>query len=50
MGGIQDDSCHNAHIINSENPVTVQADAAMPDGSAGVFNGTNILSVSSTKE
>ena len=47
MGGVEDDSCMNAHVINSDpNPVTVQADATVPDGSAGVFDGSNYLTVS----
>ena len=49
MTGIQDESCHNAHIINSDNPVTVQADGTMPGGSAGVFDGNSVLAVSYTK-
>ena len=42
-----DDSCMNAAVINDDdNPVTVQADASVPDGRVAVFDGTNHLSVS----
>ena len=49
MGGVGDDSCMNADVINdADNPVTVEADASVPDGSVAVFDGTQHLAVSYT--
>ena len=49
VGGVGDDSCMNADVINdADNPVTVEADASVPDGSVAVFDGTQHLAVSYT--